>query len=136
MIAVPLADDEGPTGPVRASYANFLWGVAREPDSAWPSLGSLTRAGEGGRRAIIDVEKDSPAAPAGLKVGDVIVKIDDVRHRLARGDEPPDGVLQLGRRAARDHHARHRTADGDRPAPPGKVSHPINPTNLINLTNP
>ena len=27
------------------------------------------------------------------------------RHRLSRGDEPPDGVLQLGRRAARDDHA-------------------------------
>ena len=28
VIAVPLADDKGPTGPVRASYANFVWGVA------------------------------------------------------------------------------------------------------------
>ena len=78
VIAVPLADEKGPTGPVRASYANFVWGVAREPSSAWPSLGVSTRAGEGGRRPIIDVETDSPAALAGLKVGDVIVKIDEV----------------------------------------------------------
>lgn len=78
VIAVPLADDKGPTGPVRASYANFLWGVAREQASAWPSLGLSTRAGEGGRRIVIDVEADGPAAPAGLKVGDVILTIDDV----------------------------------------------------------
>ena len=61
VIAVPMADDTGPTSPVRASYANFVWGVAREPSSAWPSLGLSTRAGDGGRRAIIDVEKDGPA---------------------------------------------------------------------------
>jgi aminopeptidase N len=78
VIAMSLADDEGPTGAVRASYANFVWGVPREPDSAWPSLGVSTRTAEGGRRPIIDVEKDSPAAHAGLKVGDVLVKIDDV----------------------------------------------------------
>lgn len=78
VIAMPITDDKGPTGPVRASYANFLWGVAREQASAWPSFGLSTRAGEGGRRPIIDIEKDSPAALAGLKVGDVIVKIDEV----------------------------------------------------------
>ncbi|MBK5298484.1 MAG: ChaN family lipoprotein [Vicinamibacteria bacterium] len=78
VIAMPITDDKGPTGPVRASYANFLWGVAREQASAWPSFGLSTRVGEGGRRPIIDIEKDSPAAQAGLKVGDVIVKIDEV----------------------------------------------------------
>lgn len=88
VIAVPLADDKGPTGPVRASYANFLWGVAREQASTWPSLGLSTRAGDLGRRIVIDVEADGPAAPAGLKVGDVIVTIDDVaitsREALSR----------------------------------------------------
>ena len=88
VIAVPMADDTGPTSPVRASYANFVWGVARELASAWPSLGLSTRAGDGGRRAIIDVEKDGPAAPAGLKVGDIILTIDDVpidsREAMAR----------------------------------------------------
>ena len=78
VIGVPVADDDGPAGPVRASYANFVWGVAREPASAWPSLGLSTRAGDGGRRPVIDVEQDSPAARAGLKVGDLIVTIDEV----------------------------------------------------------
>jgi S1-C subfamily serine protease len=88
VIAVPMADDTGPTSPVRASYANFVWGVTRELASAWPSLGLSTRAGDGGRRAVIDVEKDGPAAPAGLKVGDIILTIDDVpidsREAMAR----------------------------------------------------
>src|SRR4029079_5933401 len=69
VMAMPIADDKGvPTPWVRASYANFIWGVAREADSYWPSLGASTRAAEHGRRAIIDVEKDTPAAAAGLQV--------------------------------------------------------------------
>jgi uncharacterized iron-regulated protein len=89
VIAMPIADDKGvPIPAVRASYANFIWGVAREADSYWPALGASTRATENGRRAIIDVEKDTPAAAAGLQVGDVIVSIDgtaiDNRETLNR----------------------------------------------------
>lgn len=88
LVPMPVADDEGPIGTVRASYANFIWGVAREPWSAWPSLGVSTRAGDGGGRQVIDVEQDGAAAHAGLKVGDVIVAIDGVsidgRESLSR----------------------------------------------------
>ncbi len=88
VIAVPVADDKGPTGAVRASYASFLWGVPREPASAWPSLGVSTRAAEGGRRAVIDVEKDGPAARAVVKGGYVIMAIDlvaiDSREAMSR----------------------------------------------------
>jgi uncharacterized iron-regulated protein len=77
VIAMPIADDHGAAIPsVRASYANFIWGVARETDSYWPSLGVSTRAAEQGKRVIIDVEKDTPGQAAGLLVGDVIVSID------------------------------------------------------------
>ena len=73
---------------VRASYANFIWGMAREKDAAWPSLGLSTRAAEDGRRTVIDVEKDSPASKAGIAVGDLIIAIDrqpiDSRETLNR----------------------------------------------------
>lgn len=76
IIAMPIADEKGAIPVVRASYADFIWGVAREKDSPWPALGVSTRAGDGGRREIIDVEKDTPAARAGLAVGDALVSID------------------------------------------------------------
>ena len=88
IIGMPIADEHGPIPVVRASYANFIWGLAQEKHSAWPSLGVSTRAADGGRRQIIDVEKDSPAARAGLAVGDLIVAIDrtaiDNRETLNR----------------------------------------------------
>lgn len=107
IIGMPIADEHGPIPVVRASYANFIWGVAREQDSAWPSLGISTRAAENGRREIIDVEKDTPAARAGLLVGDLIVAIDQTpienREALNRvmagyrwGDEPLVAVRRRG----------------------------------------
>ena len=76
VIPVPVADENGPITAVRASYARYVWGVPREPWSAWPSLGVSTSAAEDGRK-VIHVEDDSPAAAASLEVGDVIVAIDD-----------------------------------------------------------
>jgi uncharacterized iron-regulated protein len=108
VIGMPIADDKGVAIPsVRASYANFIWGVAREADSYWPALGASTRAAENGRRAVIDVEKDTPAAAAGLQVGDVITSIDgtpiDNRETLNRvlaayrwGDTPVFVVSRAG----------------------------------------
>jgi uncharacterized iron-regulated protein len=88
VIAVPLSDDKGPIPAVRASYATYVIGVPREPFSAWPSLGLSTRAAADGAREVIDVEKDTPAAHVGLKVGDVILELDgvriDSRERLSR----------------------------------------------------
>jgi uncharacterized iron-regulated protein len=108
VIAMPIADEKGTAIPVvRASYANFIWGVAREADSYWPSLGASTRSVDNGRRAIIDVERDTPAAAAGLRVGDVIASIDgtaiDSREALNRvlagyhwGDTPVFVVSRAG----------------------------------------
>jgi S1-C subfamily serine protease len=70
-------------------------------------LGVSTRAVENGRRSIIDVEKDTPAAAGGLQVGDVIVSIDgtpiDNREALNRvfagyrwGDTPIFVVSRAG----------------------------------------
>jgi S1-C subfamily serine protease len=73
---VPIEDRKG--GPVthaRASYANIVYGVAGERESAYPSLGVSSIPAAAGR-SIIDVQKDTPGAAAGLAVGDVIVAID------------------------------------------------------------
>lgn len=88
VIGMPIADDKGPIPLVRASYANFIWGLAYEKQSFWPALGISTAAVEDGRRKVIDVDKDQPAAKAGLAVGDILVSIDgtpiDNRETLNR----------------------------------------------------
>jgi hypothetical protein len=76
IIPVPTTDDDGkPITAVRASYANFIYGVEGERDSAYPSLGISSIPAERGR-SVIDVQKDTPAARAGVKVGDVVTAID------------------------------------------------------------
>jgi uncharacterized iron-regulated protein len=76
VIPVPVEDeDQKPISVVRASYANFTWGVAGEPESAYPSLGiSIVPMPAG--RSILDVQKDTVGARVGLKVGDVVTSID------------------------------------------------------------
>ena len=71
-------DDEGRPANVRASYADFVWGVAKEADPAYPVLGLSTRDpkdGSGGW-TVINVEKDSVAEIAGFKLGDVLISMD------------------------------------------------------------
>lgn len=75
VIPVPVAGDDGPRESVRASYARFVWGVPYERWSTFPSLGVATTATDGGCRVIV-VDKDGPAAAAGLETGDVIVRVD------------------------------------------------------------
>jgi hypothetical protein len=76
LVPVPVEDDKGtPITRARASYAHVVYGVAGERDSAYPSLGVSSIPTDGGR-SIIDVQKDTPGAAAGLAVGDVIVAID------------------------------------------------------------
>jgi uncharacterized iron-regulated protein len=76
LVPVPIEDDKGvPITHARASYAHVVYGVAGERDSAYPSLGVSSMPADGGR-SIIDVQKDTPAAAAGLTTGDVIVTLD------------------------------------------------------------
>jgi hypothetical protein len=77
VMPMPVADEDGPIASVRASYANFVWGITREASPAWPSFGISTRAGDDGRRQVVNVEKHSPA-DGKIETGDVIVKIGDV----------------------------------------------------------
>lgn len=76
IVPVPVMDDEQkPITAVRASYANFTWGVAGEVESLYPSLGISLVPMPGGR-SILDVQKDTVGARAGLKVGDLVTTID------------------------------------------------------------
>jgi uncharacterized iron-regulated protein len=63
----------------QASYANFTWGIAHEADTTYPMMGASMAVGQGeaGRRVII-VQEGSPAARAGVKVGDILQSLDGV----------------------------------------------------------
>jgi aminopeptidase N len=78
LIPVPVQDsDEKPVTAVKASYANFVWGIPAEREELYPSLGISTTDASGGRK-IINVEKDSVGARAGLKVDDLIIAVEGV----------------------------------------------------------
>jgi aminopeptidase N len=79
IVPVAVADAKGkPMGNVQASYADFIWGLPREEEALYPSLGLSTRENKTGEFPIevIDVPKDTVAALAGFKVGDLIQKMD------------------------------------------------------------
>ena len=75
---------------VRASYADFLWGLPPADEPLYPSLGLSTASGEGeAGRKVIFVSEDSPAARAGFQAGDVLLTLDGApiadRETLNRG---------------------------------------------------
>lgn len=89
LIPVPVAGpDDQPIHEVRASYANFVWGVPGESATMFPALGISTRGLDDGRRQVIHVERRSIAAKAGFAVDDVLVSMDGrpVRDREALND--------------------------------------------------
>ena len=77
---IPVAvtmEKVGPIKSVRASYANFTWGVPEEVDSMFPTLGTSTAVGQGDtQRKVIIVQKGSAAERAGIKVGDIMTSLD------------------------------------------------------------
>ncbi len=78
LIPVPVLDsDEKPVSSVKASYANFVWGIPYERDSLYPSLGFSTSEA-GGARKIIAVEKDSIAGRSGFEVNDQVLALDGI----------------------------------------------------------
>ena len=90
VVPVAVIDDDGePVRAVRASYANFVWGVPPERDP--PIRISAFRRGRSKGEPLLEVihvEKDSPAEGAGLAAGDVLLSIDGVpvadRETLSR----------------------------------------------------
>lgn len=79
VIPIPVADDEGePVSTVRASYADFVWGLPPASDPLYPSLGVSTTelSDDDPRRRVIFVPEDTVAAAAGFQVGDVLLTLD------------------------------------------------------------
>jgi uncharacterized iron-regulated protein len=62
---------------VRASYADFLWGLPQEKDALYPELGLSTGEFPGdGKRRVLSVEDDSVAKASGFKEGDILLSMD------------------------------------------------------------
>ncbi len=80
LVPVPVRDASGRAiTTVRASYANYLWGVPASDGPGLPVLGvSLAGSMGASPTRIIDVDRRSPAALAGVRVGDVLLALDGV----------------------------------------------------------
>lgn len=107
VIPVPVATAAGQAIPqVRASYADFVWGLPADTETIFPRLGISTRTGPGtAQREIILVEKDSVAARAGFQPKDVLVSMDgqpiadrETFNRLMAGKQWGDGATFVVKR--------------------------------------
>ena len=81
LVPIPVSDAERETvvTSVRASYADFVWGLPPETDPLYPSLGVSTPEQKSGERyKVIAVAKGSVGATAGFAVGDELVSVDGV----------------------------------------------------------
>ena len=79
LLPIAVKDDKGQPPVVRASYASFLWGIAREEHAQFPSLGLSTPEQKSGEHfPVILVQKGSVAERSGFKVKDLLVSMDGV----------------------------------------------------------
>jgi len=77
VIPMEVTDNLVPIETVRASYANFIWGIPEEIDSLYPNPVLSTRAIDNGKALqVLAPEKGSLAEKAGFKEGDVLVSMD------------------------------------------------------------
>jgi uncharacterized iron-regulated protein len=92
LIPVTVRDGDAgkPVESVRASYANYVWGVPWTAQPSLPVLGVslMGRVGKDPTR-VIQVDKDSTAEQAGIRVGDVLRTLDGA---------PIDGTPALQRK--------------------------------------
>lgn len=79
VIPIPVEDEDGePVETVRASYADFVWGLPPAAEPLYPALGLSTTAVSDGdpRRRVLFVPEESVAAAAGFQPGDVLLTMD------------------------------------------------------------
>ena len=107
LIPVPVVTGDGKAVPrVRASYADFVWGLPEEFETLFPRLGISTRTGSAdAQREVIMVEANSVAAKAGFQVKDVLVSMDgqpigdrEVFNRLMARKQWGDGATFVVKR--------------------------------------
>ncbi|MCG6926889.1 MAG: ChaN family lipoprotein [Acidobacteria bacterium] len=81
LIPIPIGERDEPetVESVRASYADFVWGLPPVTDPLYPSLGvSTPEEKKGEHYTIIMVAEDSVGSAAGFRVGDELVSVDGV----------------------------------------------------------
>jgi uncharacterized iron-regulated protein len=83
LIPVPVVEDGEPVDSVRASYADFIWGIPGEEHPLYPSLGVSVAERDTGLRVLF-ADPESPGGRAGIVPGDEILTIDG----WAPGDKP------------------------------------------------
>lgn len=76
LLPMAVADDKGEKPLVRASYANFVWGVAPEKAPLFPTLGLSTGGKKDEGYPVIAIQPGSVAAAAGFRVGDLLISMD------------------------------------------------------------
>lgn len=121
IVPISIEDEKGEKiATVRASYADFVWGVPPESAPLYPSLGISTRTVDDGGFSVLHVEEGSPAALAGFQVGDRLLSVDGgeittkqqlnrhmagkrwgdvVRAGVLRGEEKVELVAHLRRKS-------------------------------------
>ncbi|MDA8018241.1 MAG: ChaN family lipoprotein [Thermoanaerobaculia bacterium] len=81
IVPVPVGQADDETIPaVRASYADFVWGLPPETEPAYPNLGLSTSdadpAAGDQRRRVVYVMEGTAAHAAGIQVGDLLLFMD------------------------------------------------------------
>jgi len=107
---VPVPAGGGDQKTVRASYANYLWGIPTEESTRYPTLGLSTQAVPGGTgRQVVQIDPDGFAKRAGFEMKDVIVSMDgqavpdrETLNRLTAGKRWGDAVTFVVRRDDRE----------------------------------
>jgi membrane-associated protease RseP (regulator of RpoE activity) len=111
IIPIQVMDARGrPIDTVRASYADYIWGLPAEQDGLYPELGVATGElpGATGRR-VMSVSDPSPGKLAGFQVGDVLVTLDGITvtdgetlNRLMAQKAWGDSAVFVVRRQSKD----------------------------------
>jgi uncharacterized iron-regulated protein len=80
VIPLPIIDDDGNRTKVRASVADYIWGLPPDPPSSpYPALGvTLAERKDVPHPVIATVSAGSPAAQAGVQAEDRLVSFDGV----------------------------------------------------------